>query len=648
MGSSAPSSVAGSDLDSDSDSDSDGQGGAEMYDEEEEDVDEEGSEECDEFEARGGDVGGEAKAVADEVVAAPEDEGCYEEEAEADEVVAAPEDEGCYEEETETEGEADVEAAVEGVEVVKKGSEPHAVPKTGAFDMHDDRFPDLENGRQGSKRNFSGGRKLWYPKDDHVWAHDRFYEINFHSTPNGNGRRPRAPFRAWGGVRTHGFVHGYLERTLSRSYYHDNREEYKYVPEESYTLFASTKDHKGFPKEPNTFKFYTHYDDTKNFVNVRRESHAYYGNAKGFNNAPGSYRGRVSRTYRPHWRIAPEIYSGQYIRSQNEEASSNADVGKHPSQTLGLPHSSLKQQSRAVYRVKAVPSGRGNTRDSLCTSSTEDIDNAALNSSVSTLDNCSQYSKSSDQGTGLNFGEPTKNILSSTTSQAIRSYAESNNAVYQERSIHRPVQSTPRVPTQIFCQKLASTNKIQSHATRSDEDDMSTGSVNSLVSSAVKGLKEEEVKGASFTYDGGHVCGDTRARGLTLGDKGFIGPPALFPVMQFSGQHPSESSAPSIGMTLHGFVAQQQFGGSSEISQMTWLSSATGALGETYNPPYFGSNYPQPFELMSSLVSPRDNSVAEVPVPLISQEIPDVVGHQPIQGQNKTRRYSEMNFASLT
>ncbi|KAG8055615.1 hypothetical protein GUJ93_ZPchr0001g32722 [Zizania palustris] len=85
------------------------------------------------------------------------------------------------------------------------------------------------------------------------------------------------------------------------------------------------------------------------------------------------------------------------------------------------------------------------------------------------------------------------------------------------------------------------------------------------------------MKLAMTTPYGGHVRGVTRARGLTLGDKGFIGPPALFPVMQFSGQHPSEAGAPSIGMTLPGFVAQQQFGGSSEMSQMTWSSNYPGS-----------------------------------------------------------------------
>uniref|UniRef100_A0A0E0FSC1 Btz domain-containing protein n=1 Tax=Oryza nivara TaxID=4536 RepID=A0A0E0FSC1_ORYNI len=473
-GSSAPWSVAGSDLDSYSDSD--GQGAAEMYDDEEE-----GSEERDELEAGGGGGGGGGvggEALEDEGKCADEealeDEGRYGDE-EADGVVAALGDEGKCDGE-----EAEVEAAVEGAEVVNKEGEAQAVPTIGAFYMHDDRFRDPENGRHGSQRKNFGGQKLWYPKDDNVWAHDRFYEMNSHhdrlyetnshNSPNDSGRGPRGSFRAWGGDRTHRYDHGYVERTLSQSYCHDDREEYKYVPKEPRTFFATTRDHISFLKESNNMygsannykrvpsKFHTYYDhgDTKNFAYVQRESHTYYGNAKDFTSAHDGYRGGVSNPYVSHWRSDPEICSGQYIRSQNEEASSNAEGGKYPSQTLGfqteknfpmkqtspsnlnsaspsfyhsrsshqeqpfiqrgkaravmfsklftssvrMAHNSLKPQSRPVYRVKAVvPSGRGNTLDSLSTNAMEEIDNPGSNLSGSASDNYIQYSKSSDKGT---------------------------------------------------------------------------------------------------------------------------------------------------------------------------------------------------------------------------------------------------------
>lgn len=241
--------------------------------------------------------------------------------------------------------------------------------------------------------------------------------------------------------------------------------------------------------------------------------------------------------------------------------------------SVRMAHNSLKPQSRPVYRVKAVvPSGRGNTLDSLSTNAMEEIDNPGSNLSGSASDNYIQYSKSSDKGT-----------------------------VYQERSIHRPFQSTSRVSTLVFCPKPLSTTQIQSHVTSSNEDietSMSPGLVNSLVSSAVKTELKEEVEGPSFTYDEGHVHGVTGARGLTLSDK----------ALQFSGQHPRGPDTPFIGRTLPRFVVRQLVGGSSEMNQMTWLlvsSSSTGAPGATHNPPHFGSYYPQPSELVPSLVSPR-------------------------------------------
>lgn len=97
----------------------------------------------------GGGVGG-GEALEDEGKCADEealeDEGRYGDE-EADGVVAALGDEGKCDGE-----EAEVEAAVEGAEVVNKEGEAQAVPTIGAFYMHDDRFRDPENGRHGSQR----------------------------------------------------------------------------------------------------------------------------------------------------------------------------------------------------------------------------------------------------------------------------------------------------------------------------------------------------------------------------------------------------------------------------------------------------------------------------------------------------------------
>jgi hypothetical protein len=260
----------------------------------------------------------------------------------------------------------------------------------------------------------------------------------------------------------------------------------------------------------------------------------------------------------------------RYSRSENEEACSGAGEGKRsyrPSNfqneqdiplkeelpliqrrkgpaifsklfttSVHMAHSSLKAQSRHVLGVKAfVPSGgHGNAVDSVSMISIKGMPSLTSHSSVSRSINDSQYSKSRDQGSGLNNDEPAKHKFYST-SQATRSYTEFSDAVYQQRSVQQ-LQPRQRASTQIFHQNIASTNNIQSHpqatSTSSIEDAETSpppGSKNSEPPSVVIGQtdKEESVS-ASFPHDGGHALGVTGARGLTPGDQGFPGTPAVF------------------------------------------------------------------------------------------------------------------------
>ncbi|XP_044976907.1 protein MLN51 homolog isoform X3 [Hordeum vulgare subsp. vulgare] len=640
-GSPPPSRVAGSD----SDPDSEELGAAEVYDEDE------GSEECEEarkeFDA-GSNGGGEAKEVA------------------PDEVAAAPED---------GEAQAETGAELEEEDKESKGSEPHAVPRTGAFYMHDDRFQNKENRSPGRQRDFFGGQKLWNSEDDSVWLHDRFDEINTHYVQHDSTRRPGSPFRAWAGGKTYDVNHGYLQGTKSAFYYHDYGADYKYgstnnynrFPEETNTSYYSANNYRSVPRKSHL------YYDEKNFYNARAESRICYVNAKGYNNAPNVNRGKPSRPYQPHWKNTFETSSVQnnrtYSRSQNEEGCSDTGVGKNSHRTLSLQneqefpskqefpfierrksrpdilsklfsssirmaHSSLKPQSRPSFGVKAfAPSGEhGNTAGSL--SMIKGMPDLGSRSSLSTSN--SQYSKSRDQGSGLNIGGPTKNNLSST-SQATRSYTEFSNAVYQQRSVQQPLLLTPSESTQIFHQNIASTSKIQSHP-QNTLTNPPPGSNKSLAPSVIiaQNDKAEAVSGSCPCGD--HALDVTGAKGLTLGT------PAVLSVMKFSGQHPRGPDIPCTGMDVPGLLVHQS-SDISELSQITWLqtlSGATGVLGETYDPSYIGSHYPQPSAF------PRNRCVTEVPVLLNSPEIPEVVGHELGQRKNKLLRYSEMNFASLT
>lgn len=657
-GSPPPSTVGGSD------SDSDGQGAAELYGEDE------GSEKCqgsqEDFGAGRSGGGGDAKEVADE--------GKYDDEEE------------------EEEAQAKGGAAADGEDKAKK--EPYAEPRIGAFFMHDDRFHDKENHSRPRHREFFGGQKLRHPKDDSVWVHDLFDEINIHDVQHDNIRRPTIPFGPWAGDRTHGVNHGYLEGTKSPSYYHGNRADYKYIPKSSLTRYESSNNYNRFPNEAHTSydnsknyrsiprKLHSYYDDN-NFDNARREPPTYH--LKGIGYAPNVYRGKPSRPYQPHWKSTFGISSVQrnrtYSRSQNEEACSSAGEGKCYYRTSDLQneqdiplkeklpliqrrkappaifsklfttsvhmaHSSLKTQYRPVLGVKPfVPSGgHENAVDSGSTVSIKAMPSLGSHSSVSTSNNYSQYSKSRDQGGGLNNGESAKNRFSST-SQATGYDTEFSDAVYQQRSVQQ-LQPRQRASTQIFHQNIVNKNNIQSHpqatSTSSTEDAETSpppGSKNSEAPAVVIGQTDkEEPVSASFSHDGGQA----------LRDQGFPGTPASLPAMQFSGQHPNRPDIPSIGMALPG-VLSHQLGGNSEMNHLTWLptlSGAAGSFGETYHPCYLGSYYPQPSQLSSSSVSSRNHSVTGVPVSLNSHEISEVVDQELQQRKNKPRRYSEMSFAS--
>lgn len=241
-----------------------------------------------------------------------------------------------------------------------------------------------------------------------------------------------------------------------------------------------------------------------------------------------------------------------YSRSQNEEGCSDTGMGKNSGRTLSLQdkqefpskqelpfterrkarpdifsklfsssvrmaHSSLKPQPRPSFRVKAfVPSDEhGNCAGSL--SMVKGMPNLGSHSSASTSN--SQYSRSRDQGSGLNIGGPTKNKLSSADH-------EFSNAVYQQRSAQQSFQPTPRESTQIFHQNIASTNNIQSHqqnAPISSTEDAETNSPpwsnNSLAPSVVitQNDNTEAVSGSFPCGGGGHALDVTGAKGLTLG-----------------------------------------------------------------------------------------------------------------------------------
>ncbi|CAL4961686.1 unnamed protein product [Urochloa decumbens] len=651
----------------DSESDRDGQGAAELYDYYDDggegvystDEEERGAE------GVGREGGGEVELVTGEVVVAPEDEGKYEEEESAVEG---------EEEEAAVEGEEE-ETAMKGEEV-KMGSEPDALPMAGAFYQHDSRFQGQEDGGRGHQRQFFGGQKIWNPKDEGVWVHDRFDEINFHDN--------------------------------TRSENHDNVSMMQSIDN---GYFDGTRSYSG----------------TKSFDKVQTQSYSYHGNVKGYNDERNVYREKGSRTYQSHWTT-----SKSYSRSQNAEVSSNAGVRKHSSQTLSMQHeqtlpcnqtfgsntssgptpfyssrsfhqefpfqrekarrvtfnklfssavhkaglqpeqtlpckqtflqretarrvtfnklfssavhkahNSLTPQSRPIFRRKAfAPCAsfeQGTAVDSHHSIVPIDAMSCSALHSMSTSHNYSKDSEFWDQNTDLNIAETT------------RACTEPQIAVYKQRQ--PPILSTPRASAQIFVQKDTGTNKIQSHPQitliRSSDDSKATtpSETNSSVVLSAVTVQDDVMKAerTSFLDGGSLVGGDTEARGSTIYEQCSTSTPTKLPVMLFGGLHPMGPGFPSVSMVMPGFLGQQ-CDGNSEMGLMTWFPILTGASGVqegTSSPPNFGSYCP---ELPSSLPS-RDHGATNDPTSLTSQEIPEAVSHELVHRRNRTRRYSEMSFA---
>ncbi|KAL6609587.1 hypothetical protein ACP70R_039556 [Stipagrostis hirtigluma subsp. patula] len=655
-----------------SDADSDGQGAPEVYDDGAYEDDEEEYEEYEEVhEEFDGGAGGE-RVVATEAVAEVGEEEGKAGDGEAEEAG---------------------EAAAGEEEEENKGNEPYAVPTTGAFYMHDDRFQEARGRGRGRQRRMVNSRKLWNPKEEQAWVHDRFDEMNLHDFHGDNTRRkPGGRFRGRGGApggRTRGISRGNFRGNRSQSYYHDGGKNYSYVPKESHVSYDNTKNARRAPHDNGKNRVpkqsHAHYDDASSYDIVPKESRSYHGDAKGQKNAPRVVRGRGSKRYQPRWRSTSEISSAQNNKSQNLEGTqSNVNLGKpqsqpsdsRPEQVLPIKQtvaSNLNSASPPFYPSRSshqeFPVTQGGNAKASSTgkpfSPSIGMEHVSPTPQYGNLLRAKAFVPSVGHADAAMKGMNTSALHSSAsssngpfpvaTSQVARDYVRPSHPVVQSSLVQPSTQSVPRMPAQMFGPRFGVSNKIpsslQSTSSVSNEDTETSLSGSNKLNTrlTVKGEPGEQgEEHASFLYGGAHVLGPTGAVGLTLGDQGFHGTPALLPVMQFGGQRPGGPGVPSIGMALPGFVSQQQLGLSN--SEMTWLpilTGASGALGATYGSPYIamdGNYYSRASEQASSSVSYREPSVSNASSPLKSQEITEVASDEFVQRQNKPRRYSEMNF----
>ncbi|CAO2208567.1 unnamed protein product [Urochloa humidicola] len=603
------------------DQDDDGQGAPEAYDEEDEEYYDEEEEEV-----------GEGFEEYEGRAPPPMEDGGGGQEPRGEDGVAG--EEGLALEEAKGEGE-------------EKEQEPFAVPTSGAFYMHDDRFQEENRGR---RRRMFGGRKLWDAKDDQAWVHDRFEEMNLQDDRYEDQRMSRGRFRGRGGRgKARGGGRGFPRGGKNRNYQEDGN-----------TQNQPPKVVRG--RGPRRYEAVAR--NSREVVGSQRKQAARFREPTP-NTAAARDSGQVSHT-QPE--VAPP--KKNVINSSLNSASppfypsgaSNQDfpvaAQRRDIQTGGSNKvfpSSMKMDDNS--KLQSGPMGKGRTSmdyggrdrfhaDGPVRSSPGRASTASLNSGFTSSVNPGQSPIVRASGGSSNTGISSNNQPTSSFHQIprISTQMQSHTPVMHPKSGQVPNQSAVRTP-QPLIHRSNNSSPVQHQpvkSTESGENGSYPGQNNSKATSAVVKANNQETGMGSFMYGGAQVIG---AAGLSQGDQNFPGTPALLPVMQFGGQHPGGPGVPTIGMALPGYVAQQQMGmGNNEMTWLPLLAGAAGAFGGSY-PPYIALD-PSFYSRSSGQTS--SSAPSREPTANRGSKSPprnDIGNEELDQRQNKPRRYSEMNFS---
>ncbi|KAF0898491.1 hypothetical protein E2562_008092 [Oryza meyeriana var. granulata] len=561
-----------------------------------------------------------------------------------------PKEVGKEGEKGEMEGE---EAEGEGDGEEKKEHEPFAVPTSGAFYMHDDRFQEESGGR---RRRMFGGRKLWDAKDDQAWVHDRFEEMNLQEERYEDKRMSRGRFRGRsGGGRTRGTGRGFARGGKYRGYNEDvnNNNNNQNRPQKvvrgrgprRYEAVAKNNRDVGFQrKQPARSR-----ESAANASAIRESGQTLNVQSEMVppkKNVVNSSLNSASPPFYPSGASNPDFSVTAQKRNNIQAGGSNK-----------IFPSSMKMDDN--LKVQSGPAVRGRTAmDYGARDRFQHADGpvrqsprsggTSLNSSgfAASLVNHGQSPIVRAQGGN---GIPSNNQSTSSLHQNPRvpTQQQSHTSVVHQKSGQVQTQSAMRIPTQQLNHRTgnpSTTQHLPVRSAESSENGLYPSSNKSNASSGAGKTNNQETGRGSFMYGGAQVIGAAGAVGLPQGEQNFPGTPALLPVMQFGSQHPGGLGVPTVGMALPGYVAQQQMGMGN--NEMTWLPLLTGASGG------FGGSYPPYIALDPSLYS-RSSGQTSSSVPSresvankgASPPRNDIVNEELDQRQNKPRRYSEMNFS---
>ncbi|XP_074576863.1 protein MLN51 homolog [Curcuma longa] len=631
-----------------SDGESDGQGGAEVYDDEEEYYEEEEDELVDgvvEFageeemmESKGGNL-----------ASIPVNEGLKD-------LGKAPIPDGdgqTYR------GKPEENEDKNPVEEEAKENEPYAVPTAGAFYMHDDRFQD--NGR-GRRRRMFGGQKLWDPKDERAWVHDRFEEMNLLETRNHEERqKSRGRFRGRGGGKRRGSERVYIRGNRSNTYRDDAESETRAPrtvrgrgPRRYEPILRNKRDFPAIQSKRLPLK--PHHSVSNDTSGRPSSQPATVQSDPVLLPKKNSFASSLNSASPPFY---PSGSSNQDMAALTQKSGVHTgSTNKSISYTTLIKDNSMASQTNSLMRGNTptdivgpdklfiADSFRSTAGKIMATSSLQLSGSSLSSKEIQTASSRVQVRESSIVGRINRHSEPSIGPPGRVATQ---------NKPTEQQPLQFPAQSATRISNQQSVQLRS----IGNHAS-SPPDSAPPSSSDIVQSDSHSGVTKPEValvgkarinnqgigKGP-FLYGGTQVIGATGAVGLPNGDHSFPGTPALLPVMQLGGPNPGGMGVPAMGMALPGYVAQPQLGfGSGEMTWVPVLAGAAGALGPPYCPPYIaldGNYFAHPSGQTSSSSPSRETGTSKPASSLKPSQRPEV-NEDSGQRQNKPRRYSEMNF----
>ncbi|KAK4359466.1 hypothetical protein RND71_021695 [Anisodus tanguticus] len=542
----------------------------------------------------------------------------------------------------------------------KKENEPYAVPKAGAFYMHDDRSGDNVVGRH---KRMSGGRRIWESKDDCKWGHEKFEELTGEERSYDEDRRTsRGRYR--GRCRIRGADSGASRGRRPKAYINGNDQ---------------TKD---------------------NNQNIQ-------------NNPSKAIRGRGPRRYIPSFKDNIDTHpplnnqSGQSVDKPSLSSTNKASAPVSDLEKDAVTAAKQRSMSRLNYASPPFYPSSSSSKETTIThkremqseTSSHSVQPSLSGESTASAQSTAVFRKDLNDSLGIKklniddsipavAGKPSSSLqlplglsssINSTHSQALRGQGRGFNASshmnyqssvpnYQVNSVSLPTQLHPaqrysaqsrgqpflQVTGQQLVQKPGTGSQISSPPKTAqpmnscEPGELEFSSESNKLTSSVVAKGKGSLQGPGRGY-GVQIVGAPGKMGSGHSNQNFSGTPTFLPVIQFGGQHPGGVGVPAVGMAFPGYVGQPDARGNSKMTWLPVLAGAAGVLGAPYCSPYIaadGAYHPHPSGQISSLgAAPiKESNTSKPNSEPMPQQTPELTNDDFRLRQKNPRRYTEMKF----